>query len=70
MNLTAKMAIIKSMYFEDSDQEITVNAPMDMKLVLSINAVLILVVGLFPDFWMLASLGRTKVSACLILCSR
>jgi NADH-quinone oxidoreductase subunit N len=50
MNLTAKMA--NSLYFEDSDQEITVNAPMDMKLVLSINAVLILVVGLFPDFWM------------------
>jgi NADH-quinone oxidoreductase subunit N len=46
------LQIIKSMYFEDSDQEITVNAPMDMKLVLSINAVLILVVGLFPDFWM------------------
>jgi NADH-quinone oxidoreductase subunit N len=36
------LQIIKSMYFEDSDQEITVNAPMDMKLVLSINAVLIL----------------------------
>jgi NADH-quinone oxidoreductase subunit N len=40
------LQIIKSMYFEDSDQEITVNAPMDVKLVLSINAVLILVVGL------------------------
>jgi hypothetical protein len=40
------------MYFEDSDKEITVNAPMDMKLVLSINGVLILAVGLFPDFWM------------------
>jgi NADH-quinone oxidoreductase subunit N len=31
------LQIIKSMYFEDSDKEITVNAPMDMKLVLSIN---------------------------------
>jgi malonyl-CoA O-methyltransferase len=41
----------------DSDQEITVNAPMDMKLVLSINAVLILVVGLFPDFWMKLALS-------------
>ncbi len=51
------LQIIKSMYFEDSDQEITVNAPMDMKLVLSINAVLILVVGLFPDFWMKLALS-------------
>jgi len=30
---------------------------MDMKLVLSINAILILVVGLFPDFWMRLSLS-------------
>jgi NADH-quinone oxidoreductase subunit N len=30
---------------------------MDMKLVLSINGVLILVVGLFPDFWMKLALS-------------
>ena len=46
------LQVIKSMYFEDSNTETTITAPMDMKLVLSINAVLILVVGLFPDFWM------------------
>ena len=51
------LQIIKSMYFEDGDKAITVNAPMDMKLVLSINAVLILVVGLFPDFWMKLALS-------------
>ena len=46
------LQIIKSMYFNESEKEITVSAPMDIKLILSINAVLILVVGLFPDFWM------------------
>ncbi|MEJ6558426.1 MAG: NADH-quinone oxidoreductase subunit NuoN, partial [Candidatus Thioglobus sp.] len=39
------LQIIKSMYFEESDKDITIVAPMDMQLVLSINAVLILVVG-------------------------
>lgn len=51
------LQIIKSMYFEDSDQDISIVAPMDMQLILSINAVLILVVGLFPDFWMKLSLS-------------
>ncbi len=51
------LKIIKSMYFEQSEKAITVSAPMDMKMVVSINAVLILVVGLFPDFWMKLSLS-------------
>jgi len=51
------LQIIKSMYFNEPDGEITIVAPMDMKLVLSINAVLILVVGLFPDFWMKLSIS-------------
>jgi len=51
------LQIIKSMYFNDAEKEITIAAPMDMKLVLSINAVLILVVGLFPDFWMKLALS-------------
>ena len=51
------LQIIKSMYFNDADQELTIAAPMDMKLVLSINATLILVVGLFPDFWMKLALS-------------
>ncbi|MDC0430758.1 NADH-quinone oxidoreductase subunit NuoN [Candidatus Thioglobus sp.] len=51
------LQIIKSMYFEESDKDITIVAPMDMQLVLSINAVLILVVGIFPDFWIKLSLS-------------
>ena len=51
------LQVIKSMYFEDADKEVAVTAPMDMQLVLSINAVLILVVGLFPDFWMKLSIS-------------
>jgi NADH-quinone oxidoreductase subunit N len=51
------LQIIKSMYFNDAEQELTIAAPMDMKLVLSINATLILVVGLFPDFWMKLALS-------------
>jgi NADH-quinone oxidoreductase subunit N len=51
------LQIIKSMYFNDAEQELTIAAPMDMKLVLSINAILILVVGLFPDFWMKLALS-------------
>ena len=51
------LQVVKSMYFEDSDNEIAITAPMDMKLILSINAVLILVVGLFPDFWMKLSIS-------------
>ncbi len=46
------LQIIKSMYFDDSESEAVIKAPMDMKIVLSINGALILVVGLFPDFWM------------------
>ena len=51
------LQIIKSMYFEDSDKAINISAPMDMQLVVSINAILILVVGLFPDFWIKLSLS-------------
>jgi NADH-quinone oxidoreductase subunit N len=51
------LQIIKSMYFEETDKEVDIVAPIDMQLILSINAVLILVVGLFPDFWMKLSLS-------------
>ncbi len=51
------LQIIKSMYFEAPDKEINLSAPIDIKLILSINAVLILVVGLFPDFWMKLALS-------------
>lgn len=52
------LQIIKSMYFEDADNDkMMITAPMDIQLVLSINAVLILVVGLFPDFWIKLALS-------------
>ncbi|SMN17069.1 NADH-ubiquinone oxidoreductase chain N [uncultured Candidatus Thioglobus sp.] len=51
------LQVVKSMYFEGSDKNITITASMDMKLILSINAVLILVVGIFPDFWMKLSIS-------------
>ena len=46
------LQIIKTMYFDDVDKEILVSAPLDMQVVLSINGILILVVGLMPSFWM------------------
>ncbi len=51
------LKIIKSMYFEQSEKAASVSASMDMQMVVSINAVLILAVGLFPDFWMKLSLS-------------
>ena len=46
------LQIINTMYFDDVDKEIVISAPLDMKVVLSINGILILVVGLMPSFWM------------------
>ena len=46
------LQIIKTMYFDDADQEIVVTAPIDMKVVLSVNGILILVIGLMPSYWM------------------
>ena len=46
------LQIIKTMYFDDSDKEIVVSAPVDLKVVLSVNGVLILVIGLMPSYWM------------------
>jgi NADH-quinone oxidoreductase subunit N len=51
------LQIIKSMYFNEPEGEITIVAPMDIRLILSINAILILVVGIFPDFWMKLALS-------------
>jgi NADH-quinone oxidoreductase subunit N len=45
------LQIIKTMYFDDADKEIIVSAPLDMKVVLSVNGVLILVIGLMPSYW-------------------
>ena len=46
------MQIIKTMYFSDKDKSIVIYAPLDMKVLLSINGILILLVGLMPSFWM------------------
>jgi NADH-quinone oxidoreductase subunit N len=46
------LQIIKSMYFDESDNTSPISSSMDTQLVLSINAVLILAVGLFPNYWM------------------
>lgn len=46
------LQIIKFMYFDKPDNKITIVAPMDTQLVLSLNTIAILAVGLFPDFWL------------------
>ena len=51
------LQIIKTMYFDDANKEITVSAPLDMRVVLSINGILILLVGLMPSFWMSLSVS-------------
>ena len=51
------LQIIKTMYFDDADKEITVSAPLDMRVVLSINGILILLIGLMPSFWMSLSVS-------------
>jgi NADH-quinone oxidoreductase subunit N len=45
------LQIIKTMYFDDAEKEITLSAPMDMRIILSINGALILVLGLMPSYW-------------------
>jgi len=45
------------MYFDDAEGEITVTAPLDMKVVLSVNGILILVIGLMPSYWMELSIS-------------
>jgi len=51
------LQIIKTMYFDDAEGEITVTAPLDMKVVLSVNGILILVIGLMPSYWMELSIS-------------
>ena len=46
------LQIIKTMYFSNKDKSIVIYAPLDMKALLSINGILILLVGLMPSFWM------------------
>ena len=46
------LQVIKTMYFDESDKEIIVSAQIDLKVVLSLNGILILIIGLMPSFWM------------------
>ncbi len=46
------LQIIKAMYFDDLQKDLKVSASMDIRLVLSINGILIFVVGLMPSYWM------------------
>jgi NADH-quinone oxidoreductase subunit N len=43
------LRIIKLMYFDDADETLALDAPWDLRLFVSANALLILLVGLFPD---------------------
>jgi len=43
------LRIIKLMYFDEAEDALELDAPFDLRLVLSANAVLILLLGLFPD---------------------
>lgn len=45
------LKIIKTIYFDKSDNEKTISIPMDVKIVLSINASLILIIGIMPNYW-------------------
>jgi NADH-quinone oxidoreductase subunit N len=46
------LQIIKTMYFDDTEKEVAVTAPLDMRIILSINGMLIIVLGLMPNYWM------------------
>jgi NADH-quinone oxidoreductase subunit N len=43
------LRILKLMYFDEPDNVIEFDAPLDMRVILSVNGALLLVLGLFPD---------------------
>ncbi|MFQ5635282.1 MAG: NADH-quinone oxidoreductase subunit N, partial [Gammaproteobacteria bacterium] len=43
------LRVIKLMYFDEPDESLELTASLDMRLVLSANALLILLLGIFPD---------------------
>jgi NADH-quinone oxidoreductase subunit N len=43
------LRIVKLMYFDDPDEQTIIAAGFDMRLVLSLNGLLVLALGLFPD---------------------
>ena len=47
------LRIIWFMYFEESDQKETITSSQEVKIVMSINGLLVLLIGLFPN-WLMA----------------
>ena len=43
------LRVVKLMYFDDPDEQTAITAGFDMRLVLSLNGLLVLALGLFPD---------------------
>ena len=44
--------VVDGKQLDDAEKEVTVTAPMDMRIILSINGALILILGLMPSYWM------------------
>jgi NADH-quinone oxidoreductase subunit N len=43
------LRVVKLMYFDDPEEQTSITAGFDMRLVLSLNGILVLALGLFPD---------------------
>ncbi len=43
------LRVVKLMYFDEPEESLELEAPLDVRVVLSTNAVLVLLLGLFPD---------------------
>ena len=43
------LRVVKLMYFDESDGHVAIDAGLDMRLILSLNGLLVLLLGLFPD---------------------
>lgn len=46
------LRVVKYMYFDDAEDNSPISAPVDMKLLLSVNAIALLILGLLPEQFM------------------
>ncbi len=46
------LGVIKAMYFDKSEKAITISANIDMQIMLSVNALLIVIIGIFPNYFL------------------
>lgn len=46
------LRVVKFMYFDDAEDNTPISAPVDMKLLLSVNAIALLILGLLPEQFM------------------